>query len=177
MTLDRQPTLRDDTVRLRPLRASDRDALRAAASDPLIWTQHIDPERHGPTFDRFFDANLASGGALIVELVATGEVIGHTRIEPMPDVDDAVEVGYTFLTRAHWGGPMNRHVKTLLVDYASAHGRRVVLHIAADNTRSRRAAERIGGRLLGAGEHVAWQSPKANYTSYLLPERLPQRAS
>ncbi len=142
--LDLQPTLADAHVRLRPLAGADRVALRRAAADPLIWEQHIDPERHGPTFDRFFDANLASGGALVVEDAASGEVIGHTRYEPLPGVDDAVELGWTFL----------------------------VLHIAADNTRSRMAAGRIGGRLLGPGEHAAWQSTKPNYTSYLLPERI-----
>lgn len=170
--MTRQPTVTDAHVRLRPLTEADRPALRRAAADPLIWAQHIDPERHGPTFDRFFDANLASGGALVIEDIASGEVIGHTRFEFMPDVDDAIEVGWTFLTRAHWGTGTNKRVKALVVDYARAQGRRVVLHIAADNTRSRAAAERVGGRLLGAAEHAAWHSAKPNYTTYLLPERI-----
>lgn len=64
---DSQPRLEGPRLALRPLRASDRDALDAAAADPLIWTQHPDPDRHSETgFDRFFAESLASGGALVV---------------------------------------------------------------------------------------------------------------
>ena len=40
MSFDRQPHLQDQTVRVRPLRAGDFEALCAVACDPLIWEQH-----------------------------------------------------------------------------------------------------------------------------------------
>ena len=177
--LNRQPVLTDGVVRLRPLRAADRPALAAAASDPLIWAGHVDPERYGPTFARYFDDNLASGGALVIEDVASGAAIGQTRYQTLytshdggVEVADVVEVGWTFLTRAYWGGTTNRRVKRLLVAHAAAVGRRVVLHIAAANGRSRAAAERLGGVILGEEAPVGWRSPKPDYTNYLLPAEL-----
>lgn len=171
--LDRQPTLSDGVVELRPLRPEDRDALAGAASDPLIWAGHPDTERYGPTFPAFFAASLASGGGLVIAHVDNGELIGHTRVEPLPDADDAVEVGWTFLTRAHWGGATNRRVKRLLVAHAAAAGQRVVLHIAGENGRSRAAAERLGGTTLGADDPARWRSGKPHYVSVLLPEAIP----
>lgn len=168
-SLDRQPTLTDGVVRLRPLRAEDRAAMRAAASDPEIWAGHPDRERWGPTFDAYFDDNLASGGALAVEDARTSEMIGHTRLAELPAVADAVEVGWTFLVRAHWGGATNRRVKDLLRAHAGAAGRRVVLHIDGSNGRSRAAAERLGGELLGADAPSGWRTAKPHYVSYALP--------
>jgi len=43
--LDLQPTLTGTHITLRPLAAPDFDELFAAASDPLIWSQHPDPGR------------------------------------------------------------------------------------------------------------------------------------
>src|SRR4030095_5126596 len=53
---DLQPVLRGSLVELRPLLRSDFDALFAAASDPLLWEQHPEPERYKrEVFERFFD--------------------------------------------------------------------------------------------------------------------------
>ena len=52
---DGQPTRRGNGITLRPLRADDLAALHAAASDPAIWVQHPEPDRHEPApFARFF---------------------------------------------------------------------------------------------------------------------------
>ena len=52
---DWQPVLHGARVHLRPLRAADLDALHAAASDPLIWAQHSERDRHHRSvFERFF---------------------------------------------------------------------------------------------------------------------------
>ena len=53
--LDRQPTLTGPTLRLRPLRAEDWDALYAVASDPQIWALHPAHDRwQEPVFRVFF---------------------------------------------------------------------------------------------------------------------------
>ncbi|MEY3042361.1 MAG: hypothetical protein RLZZ174_1443, partial [Pseudomonadota bacterium] len=65
--MDRQPTLRGEGLLLRPLAATDRSALYEAASDPLIWAQHPAKDRWLPEpFNAFFEAAVASGGALLV---------------------------------------------------------------------------------------------------------------
>lgn len=170
--MNTQPTLADESVRLRPLRTADRPAVRTAAADPLIWEQHNDTGRYGPTFDRYFDANLASGGGLVIENTSTGAIIGLTRLQLLPGVDDAVEVGWTFLQRDLWGSGLNRAVKRLLVLHAAEHDRRVLLFIYDQNTRSRRAAEKLGGRSVDADDPAGWQPTKPERVVYVLPERI-----
>ena len=125
--MDRQPTLVGPTLRLRPLLSSDHDALAAAASDPLIWEQHPDRERGSAAgFDRFFADSLASGGALVV-CAADGAVIGSSRYADDDPADGGrVEIGWTFLVRAHWGGATNRELKRLMLDHAFASVQTVV---------------------------------------------------
>jgi len=146
MPFDLQPTLTGDLVQLRPLRAADWDALHAAASDPLIWAQHPESDRYKPdVFRRYFDGGLASGGAFVVIDRRTGAVIGSTRYSGYDEAAGVVEIGWTFLTRAHWGGAYNREMKRLLVEHALRSVGRVVFSVGVTNIRSQRAMEKIGG--------------------------------
>jgi hypothetical protein len=50
------------------------------ASDPLIWEQHPNNDRHqAAVFREFFREALASGGALVVSEAGTGRLIGSSR--------------------------------------------------------------------------------------------------
>jgi RimJ/RimL family protein N-acetyltransferase len=164
--LDRQPTLAGPTLRLRPLIEGDRDALAAAASDPLIWEQHPDPERWRPEgFARFFEDALASGGALVV-LDRDGAVVGTSRYEPVDE--RRVEIGWTFLVRRCWGGPANRELKRLMLDHAFDAVDAVEFRVGADNRRSRRAVEKLGARLdreidTPLGPHVVYALARADW--------------
>lgn len=141
---DRQPTLTDGTYSLRPLAPGDRPALRAAASDPLIWAGHPAPDRYKPAvFDRLFDTLMAFGGALVVE--KDGAAIGSSTYYTGSTQPGTIAIGYSFLTRAHWGGAANRAVKTLLLDHAFASFETVWFHIGPDNIRSQKATEKLGG--------------------------------
>ena len=142
-----QPTLAGERVRLRPLRESDRDAMHAAASDPAVWAQHSERNRHErPVFDRFFDGALAGGGALAVEDAATGRIVGGTRYYDWNPADRSVVIGYTFLERARWGDGTNREMKRLMLDHAFRWARTAWFHVSPGNLRSQRALEKIGAR-------------------------------
>ena len=144
-----QPTLAGKSVELAPLCAADHDALYAVARDPLIWEQHPSWDRYKPeVFRPLFDSGLASGGALIVREVATGEVIGSTRFYDLRPQDPSVAIGYTFLARRCWGGTFNHEMKRLLLDHAFGFVDRVWFHIGAQNIRSRTAIGRIGAVLM-----------------------------
>ena len=166
--MDPQPTLTGERLRLRPLRADDRDALYAAVNDPLIWEQHP-AKRHRPeVFAEFFEQSLASGGCLVVTLRDGGEVIGTSRYKPLDG--DIVEIGWTVLARAYWGGDYNRELKSLMVAHLAAHGRRGVLNVALGNHRSARAARKVGGQLATAEYHPELVDARPGYRTYLLPE-------
>lgn len=145
MLLDRQPTLQGPTITLRPLYQDDLDALYRAASDPLIWDQHPANRHELAEFDDFVEDTLRSGGALVV-LAKNGEVIGTSRYSEH-DVDAcAVEIGWTFLKRDHWGGTTNRELKTLMIDHAFTAVDCITFRVRAQNQRSQRAVEKLGAR-------------------------------
>lgn len=143
-----QPTLSSDLLKLRPLLPSDWDALYAAASDPLVWALHPEPTRHqADVFRNYFDGALESHGALVVEDVATGSVIGSSRFTSHREESRSVEIGYTFLVCTHWGGATNRDLKTLMLSHAFTLVDTVWFVVGEKNWRSRRAMEKIGGTL------------------------------
>lgn len=141
-----QPTLRGDLLELRPLRAEDFGELFAVAADPLIWAQHPARDRgeEGP-FRIFFGESLASGGALVAIDRADGRIIGSSRYHGFDPDRSEVEIGWSFLARAYWGGRCNGEMKRLMLDHAFRFVTRVVFLVGPDNLRSRRALEKIGG--------------------------------
>lgn len=144
-----QPRLIGERIELRPLGPGDFDALFEAASDPRIWEQHPEPDRHTrAVFQRYFDGAIASGGAFAVVERRTGRVIGSTRYCHLDPAARQVEIGWTFLERAYWGGAWNGEMKALLLAHAFRFVDRVVFVVGENNQRSRRAVEKIGGRLV-----------------------------
>jgi aminoglycoside phosphotransferase (APT) family kinase protein/RimJ/RimL family protein N-acetyltransferase len=149
-SFDPQPTLKGALLELRPVQASDFDALYAVASDPLIWEQHPQRDRHEhAVFRAFFDEQLASGGALVVIDARTGEAIGMSRFHGYDAGRSEVEVGWTFLGRSYWGGVYNRELKELMLGHAFRSVTSVVFLIAPGNLRSRRAVEKLGAVEIG----------------------------
>ena len=145
MTFELQPTLRSDLIELRALRAEDFDALYAVASDPLVWEQHPEPDRHvEERFRIFFREALESGGALIATDARDGRVIGASRYHGYDPTHREIEIGWTFLARPYWGGRYNGEMKRLMLDHAFRFVDRVVFLVGAENRRSQRALEKIG---------------------------------
>jgi len=56
-----------------------------------------------------------------------------------------VEIGWTFLARAYWGGEYNGELKRLVLNHAFRFVERVVFIIGVTNFRSQKAIEKIGG--------------------------------
>src|SRR6476620_6935396 len=147
--VDLQPVLKGRLIELRPLKPDDFDALFAVASDPLIWEVHPAHDRwQEPVFRRFFADALASGGALVAEDPATGEVIGSSRYDRGRAGPGEVEIGWTFLARRYWGGALNRAIKRLMIAHALESFERALFFVGEGNVRSRRAMEKIGGVLI-----------------------------
>lgn len=148
-----QPVLRGPRLDLRPLTPADFEPLFAAASDPLIWELHPEPERYKrEVFEAFFRGALDSKGALAVLDRSTGAIVGSSRFYDWDPERREVIIGYTFLTRAYWGGSYNRELKTLMLDHAFRFADAVLFHVGENNLRSRKAMEKIGGVLEGAVE-------------------------
>lgn len=163
-TIDLQPTLTGEILALRPLREDDFDDLYLAAADPLIWEQHPHSNRYQrEIFQSFFDAGMASCGALLVTERATGAVIGSSRYYGWdPDLRE-IGIGYTFLTRSHWGGPANREMKRLMLEHIFQWAEKAWFHIGTENRRSRKAVEKLGGIYSHSADFPTGGSPHAFY--------------
>jgi RimJ/RimL family protein N-acetyltransferase len=153
MDFDLQPTLTGKLIELRPLVPADFDALFQAASDPLIWEQHPEDTRYKKeVFQTYFDSAIQSKGAFVVIDRKSGRIIGSSRYCNLKPEESEVEVGYTFLERAYWGGEYNREMKSLMLDHAFRFVERVVFVVGDNNLRSQRALEKIGARFLKNAE-------------------------
>jgi RimJ/RimL family protein N-acetyltransferase len=146
MAFDLQPTLEGELLRLRPLREEDWEELFAVASDPLIWEQHPVPERYQENvFRGFFREAMECGGALVVIDRKANRIIGSSRFIGYDGSRSEIEIGYTFLARAYWGGVYNREMKDLMLRHAFRFVRHVVFLVGPQNFRSQKAMEKIGG--------------------------------
>ena len=144
-----QPTLKGHLIELRPLRLDDFDSLFAAASDPLIWAQHPEPDRFKrEVFTRFFDSALESKGALVIIDRETGSIIGSSRYYDYKPEARQIKIGYTFLERAFWGGTYNGELTKLMLDHAFQFVDDVLFEVGEDNMRSQRALQKIGAQFV-----------------------------
>jgi N-acetyltransferase len=145
-----QPVLTGELLELRPLRPDDFAELSAVARDPLLWEQHPASDRgeEGP-FRQFFREALESGGALVALDRRDGRIIGSSRYHRDAATSE-LEIGWTFLARAYWGGRYNGEMKRLMLQHAFHFVERVVFLIGPQNVRSQRAVEKIGGRRIGS---------------------------
>lgn len=132
-------------ISLRPLEASDFEALYAAASDPEIWRQHSETGRwQRDPFKVFFDKALSSEGAYVIIENASKEIIGSSRYYDFDRNHKQIFIGYTFLARRFWGGKYNLEVKKLMIGHAFTFADRVLFHTSEQNLRSQQALEKLG---------------------------------
>ena len=85
------------------------------------------------------------GGAVTITDVAASMVIGSSRYHGYDSAKSEVEIGWTYLARAYWGGQYNGALKRLMLDHAFRFVDNVVFRVGVDNYRSQKAVEKIGG--------------------------------
>ena len=169
MAFDLQPHLRGELIELRPLAPDDWDELFAVASDPLIWEQHPESDRHKEeVFRVFFKEALESGGAFVVIDKKTPQIIGSTRFYGYDPKKSEIEIGWTFLARKYWGGRYNREMKELLLDHAFKFVENVVFYVGQQNFRSQKAMEKIGAIKLGTATRAYGNHPPATNVKYVM---------
>ncbi|TAJ03070.1 MAG: N-acetyltransferase [Planctomycetota bacterium] len=151
------PTLVGSHVRLEPLARRHLADLAAPLGDEevcryLFWG----PLSGAAELDAWFEAAQtdARNGLSIpfatVEL-ATGRAVGSTRLLDLAPRDRRVEIGSTFVARAHWRSAVNTEAKLLLLRHCFEERGclRVALKTDGRNLRSQAAIERLGARREG----------------------------
>lgn len=157
---DFQVLLKNEIVTLVPIKESDFELLYQVASDPLIWEQHPNKNRYQKeVFKTFFEGALESKGAYLVYDTAIGRLIGSSRFYDWNENLKQVLIGYTFLSRDHWGTTYNQALKTIMLDHAFTFADRVHFHIGACNIRSQKAIEKLGAIKIGM-QPIAYHGEK-----------------
>jgi RimJ/RimL family protein N-acetyltransferase len=144
------PVVTTERLRLRGFRAEDLPAHRAAVDDdPAVTWAHTriplaDSLRRWA--DRLDDWERQGFGMWIVEVAATGTVIGHAGLQRLEGGDD-VELGY-YLGRAAWGqGYATEAARACLAHGFGAAGlRRIVAVVRTENEASRKVLGKLGFR-------------------------------
>jgi N-acetyltransferase len=167
MDLIQAPTLRGDTVTLRPLSVADAAALAAAASESRQSYQFTRVPDGVEEAGRYIELALAdrdAGHRLPFTIVWRDRVVGSTSYldvqrwrwpagSPLLRTDrpDSVEIGSTWLSASAQRTRCNTEAKYLLLAHAfdgwDVH--RVCLKTDERNAQSRRAIERLGARFEG----------------------------
>jgi len=169
MEFDLQPRLQGRLLELRPLKPNDWDELFAVASDPLIWEQHPESDRHKEeVFNIFFREALESGGAFVVIDLKTQQIIGSTRFYGYDCEKSEIEIGWTFLARKYWGGRFNAEMKRLLLNHAFKFVESVVFFVGEDNVRSQKAMEKVGAIKIGTATRAYGIHPPARNVKYVI---------
>ena len=168
--MDRQPTLEDERLLLRPLVAGDWDQLFAIASDPAVWEQHPYHDRwREDVFAQFFADALAKGGALAILNKQSGAIIGSSRFQGFSEEDGgSVEIGWTFFSCSYWGKGINPAAKRLMLSHAFQYVGRTDFLVGETNYRSRIALENIGAERSRRTELRQYQGKRALHIVYEL---------
>jgi RimJ/RimL family protein N-acetyltransferase len=148
--------LRGKNIELRPLEFETLDALFAVAQDSNIWrltsVDYSVQENFYPNFNAALRGR-ESGKSypFLICLADSSKIIGTTRLLEIVPEDRKLEIGVTWLASQHWGSGANTECKYLLLEYCfeSLNANRVQFRAKSDNSRSRRALEKIGATFEG----------------------------
>ena len=169
MAFDLQPHLKGELIDLRPLKPDDWKELFAVASDPFIWEQHPESDRHlEDVFKIFFSDALESRGAFVILDRMSQQIIGSTRFYGYDPEKSEIEIGWTFLARKYWGGRYNAEMKRLLLNHAFKFVENVVFFVGEDNVRSQKAMEKVGAIKVGTATRAYGNRPPARNLKYVM---------
>jgi RimJ/RimL family protein N-acetyltransferase len=155
--MDIQPiTLTGTTVRLEPLGLAHVPALALVGLDPELWRWVPTLVATEAEMRQYVEQALeeqARGTALPFAIVhqASGQVIGSTRYGNIDRGNRRVEIGWTWLARAHQRSGANTEAKLLLLSHAFERlgAFRVEFKTDALNQTSRNAILRLGATVEG----------------------------
>ncbi|ENH6341227.1 GNAT family N-acetyltransferase [Burkholderia vietnamiensis] len=159
-SLPAQPTLTGEHIVLRPLAASDRQALLDAAADGELWNLKVTVVPDERTVDAYLDTALqgrAAGTVMPFAIVerASGRVIGSTRFWKIDRNNRKLEIGHTWLSASAQRTRANTEAKWLLLAYAFDTLQCVRVQFTTDelNEKSRAAILRLGAKQEGIVRH------------------------
>lgn len=153
--------LRGRFVQLKPITATHKDGLRAAANDPAIWRyMPIDGASDFDAWWKVATTEMAGGGRIpfAVRDLAGNRLVGSTSYMNIVPEHARTEVGWTWYAPAAQGSAVNPEAKLLLFANAfEACGyHRIELKTDSTNARSRAAIRKLGAHEEGIFRGHMW---------------------
>jgi RimJ/RimL family protein N-acetyltransferase len=149
------PTLEGFGIRLEPIAEQHIPALQAIAVEPSIWRyMPLRIETVGDV-DAWAGisvmANSRDNAQVWVTRLATGELVGSSRLFDLEPLHRTGEIGFSWLTAPHRGSGVNPRVKLLQLTHAfeTLGLRRVALKTHHENLRSQRNILKLGAKFEG----------------------------
>jgi N-acetyltransferase len=124
LLFEERPVLEGQLVRLEPFHERRREGLWTALGDPAVWRWvKIDASASRELFDRWFEEALAATAArtefgFVTVDLAGDRPIGSSRFLTLRPADRGLEIGWTLVSPASWGGGVNTEAKLLMLTYA-----------------------------------------------------------
>lgn len=147
---------RTPTIRLEPLESRHAPELFASAEPGLfLHSMQNPPEWSVRGFEMEMEKVSGTPGvvAFAIVLVATGRAIGRTTFMDIRPEHRGLEIGRTWIARAHQGTRVNPEAKFLMLRHAfeelSPGALRVQITTNGTNLHSQRAIEKLGARREG----------------------------
>ena len=142
------PFLTGRHVTLRPMQATDRDGLLAAAADGQLWRLFYTTVPGPETVDGWISAAARDARAMPFVVLRDGRIVGATRFMRMNPGDRRLEIGTTFYAASVQRSPVNSEAKLLLMTHAFQAMDCICVQFRTDwlNRRSRAAIERLGAK-------------------------------
>ena len=151
-----QPVLRGGSVDLIPLKKEHFPELIKLSKDKRIWEFYVldgtDEKRFLETLHgAFTESEKGNQFSFVIYHKAGKKIIGSTRFMDIQPAHKKLEIGWTWLHPDFWGTEINYECKLLLLTFCFENLKtlRVQLKTDANNLRSRKAIEKIGGKFEG----------------------------
>ena len=188
--------LKGEQITLIPLAESHFNDLIELAQDKRIWQHYAIDGSDAAKLKTSLENGLVEREAgiqypFVIELKASGRIIGSTRLLEIQPAHKKLEIGWTWLHPDYWGTTINTACKSLLLTFCFEvlEASRVQLKTDENNLRSRKAIEKIGAQFEGilrndmirdngTNRHSAyysiireeWQKTKAHLQGLLITE-------
>ena len=148
-----ETTLKGKLVTLIPLKREHRDALLKASSDGELWNLWYTSAPSSKTIDAYLDnafSEQEAGRALLFAVVdnATQKIIGTTRYCNADNLNNRVEIGYTWYAKSYQRTGVNTECKYLLLSHAFEALNAIAVEFRTHwhNQASRTAIARLGAK-------------------------------
>ena len=154
--IEHPTVLMGKTVELRPLETKHFEELLILSKDKDLWEFYPWNYSDTQTFlasyeDTIKERELGKAYPFVIYHKTSQKIIGSTLLFDISAVDRKLEIGRTWLIKEFWKIGINTECKLLLLTFCfeTLQTVRVQLKATATNIRSRRAIEKIGGKLEG----------------------------